>query len=176
MGEIKSTLDLVLERTKHLTLSGDEKKAQRQKEIRQKTTGLVQRFEDQVLNEEQFRREVDRLQMDYDLTNKDFLRDAILRQLDIGQPADRLMTLLERFCQVDTSGLKQVFSDFEQILTEITEQKSSELKTRLRKTHRISGYAVTANLDKDPAWQQQLQLHRREYQQQLIKQAEAVKK
>ena len=33
MGEIKSTLDLVLEKTKNLTLSSEEKEEQKQKEI-----------------------------------------------------------------------------------------------------------------------------------------------
>ena len=33
MGEIKSTLDLVLEKTKNLTLSSEEKESQKQKEI-----------------------------------------------------------------------------------------------------------------------------------------------
>jgi hypothetical protein len=174
MGEIKSTLDLVLERTKHLTLSGEEKYAQRQKEIRQISKGLVQRFEDQILNEEQFRRKVDRLQKDYHLSGMHFLLDAILTRMDIDRPADRLMTLLQTFCHADTAGLQDVFRDYEQKLSEMTRQKASEAKRWLEKTHGIRGSAVAANLEKDASWPQQLRDLKQAYANRLDKQKEAL--
>ena len=43
MGEIKSTLDLVLEKTKNLTLSSEEKEEQKQKEIEKRIKGMMQK-------------------------------------------------------------------------------------------------------------------------------------
>lgn len=41
MGEIKSTLDLVLERTKHLSQTSEEKQAQTQKDIENRRNGML---------------------------------------------------------------------------------------------------------------------------------------
>ena len=46
MGEIKSTLDLVMDKTRHLTLSDEEKQEQKEKEFRKKLKGPAQKFQD----------------------------------------------------------------------------------------------------------------------------------
>jgi hypothetical protein len=176
MGEIKSTLDLVMERTKHLKMSSAEKEAQRFVEIEQKTKGLVQRFVDQALNMEQFRRELDRFKKEYHLTDMGFLSDAIWPYLEIGQPADRLLLLLVEFCNVDTAALKQVFRRYEKALADATAEKSSELNAWLKDTYKISGSAVEANLDKDPLWLHQLKALAENYGKQLSQQIAALKR
>jgi hypothetical protein len=44
MGEIKSTLDLAMERTKKISISQEEKEEIKRKEILQKVTGLSNRY------------------------------------------------------------------------------------------------------------------------------------
>ena len=44
MGEIKSTLDLVLEKTKHLSQSSDEKQAQIRKDVEIRIKGILQKL------------------------------------------------------------------------------------------------------------------------------------
>ena len=61
MGEIKSTLDIVLEKTKHLKLSQDEKRAQKSKEFEKRLMGLLQKYLDQLLNLHQLQKELNRL-------------------------------------------------------------------------------------------------------------------
>ena len=46
MGEIKSTLDLVLEKTKNLNLSSEEKQEQKQKEVENRIKGMMQKYQD----------------------------------------------------------------------------------------------------------------------------------
>ena len=53
MGEIKSTLDLVMEKTRHLTLSQKEKDGQKQIEVNKRLKGLLQKYRDNLLREEQ---------------------------------------------------------------------------------------------------------------------------
>jgi hypothetical protein len=57
MGEIKSTLDLVMEKTKDLTLSSEEKKAQKQKEIENRIKGLLQKYQDGFLSKSELKTE-----------------------------------------------------------------------------------------------------------------------
>ena len=46
MAEIKSTLDLIMERTKNLTLTKEEKKAIHTKEVKCRVRGWFQRYGD----------------------------------------------------------------------------------------------------------------------------------
>jgi hypothetical protein len=46
MAEIKSTLDLVMEKTKNLNLSNAEKQDQKNKEMESRLRGLVQKYQD----------------------------------------------------------------------------------------------------------------------------------
>ena len=52
MGEIKSTLDLVMEKTRHLTLSREEKEEQKRVEVNKRLKGLVQKYQDNLLKKD----------------------------------------------------------------------------------------------------------------------------
>ena len=60
MGEIKSTLDLVMEKTRHLTLSQEEKEEQKHIEVDKRLKGLLQKYQDNLLKKEQLEKELDR--------------------------------------------------------------------------------------------------------------------
>ena len=61
VAEIKSTLDLVMEKTRNLTLSSEEKQAQKQIDVENRIKGLVQKFEDGLLTGNQLKRNYDSL-------------------------------------------------------------------------------------------------------------------
>ena len=68
MAEIKSTLDLVMEKTKNLSLSSEERQAQKSKEIESRLRGLLQKFKDQALSADKFKSEYQKLKKDYNLS------------------------------------------------------------------------------------------------------------
>ena len=61
MGEIKSTLDLVMEKTRHLTLSQEEKEDQKRIEVNKKLQGLLQKYQDNLLKKENLKKELNKL-------------------------------------------------------------------------------------------------------------------
>jgi len=67
MGEIKSTLDLVMEKTRHLTLSPEEKDAQTKVEVHKRLKGLVQKYQDNLLRKDGLEKELDILKKTYDM-------------------------------------------------------------------------------------------------------------
>ena len=73
MAEIKSTLDLVMEKTRNLTLSSEEKQAQKQIDIGNRIKGLVQKFEDGLLTGNQLKRNYDSFKKDADLPDDSLL-------------------------------------------------------------------------------------------------------
>ena len=77
MGEIKSTLDLVLEKTKNLTLSSEEKEEQNQKEIENRIKGMVQKYQDGLYSKSE-------LMAGYELLKKDYNLSTALRQTSTG--------------------------------------------------------------------------------------------
>lgn len=50
MAEIKSTLDLVMEKTKDLSLSDEERQGQKNKEIGSRIRGLLNKFQDKAIS------------------------------------------------------------------------------------------------------------------------------
>ncbi len=74
MAEIKSTLDLVMEKTKHLKMSQAEKRALDVKETLKKVPGLVQKYVDGAMKDREFQKEVS----GYYETD----RDAVLKELN----------------------------------------------------------------------------------------------
>lgn len=50
MGEIKSTLDIVMEKTKHLSMTHEEKLANEKEEVQAAVRGLAQKYNESICN------------------------------------------------------------------------------------------------------------------------------
>ena len=84
MAEIKSTLDLVMEKTKNLSLSSEEKQTQRNKEIEGRIRGLLQKYQDQLITLDQFTSDYRILCQEYGLdeTQNEHLIKEICAQIE----------------------------------------------------------------------------------------------
>ena len=112
MGEIKSTLDLVMEKTRHLTLSQKEKEGQKQIEVNKRLKGLLQKYQDNLLREEQLGQELESLRKTFDLNVNEMLSHILLDGLKLGSSNVSLLELLSAICGFDVSGLEELFHDF----------------------------------------------------------------
>jgi hypothetical protein len=157
MAEIKSTLDLVMEKTKNLSLSSDERQAQENTEIGSRIRGLLQKFKDQVLSAEKFKSEYQKLQKDYGLmgTQNAHLIKEICGQIDLGEDNQALCELLAEFEVSDLEGLTSVLHEFQAALDMAAGQRRKILKEQLAKAHYVSGSAVVPNLGNDDAWRKE---------------------
>ena len=154
MGEIKSTLDLVMEKTKNLTLSNEEREEHKNKEIKDRLRGLVQKFQDHILSTDNLRSDYQKLQKEYGLTNNRHLIDEICSQILPGRDNQALFDLLAEFKVPGVEGLKSFLNEFQSVLDAAAEQRRASLKDQLAKTHFISGSAVVPNLENDAEWRQ----------------------
>jgi len=95
MAEIKSTLDLVLERTRHLTLSAVEKGEIEVREALKKVSGYLSRYRDGVLSLEALLKEMRGLAPEI----RDRVRGEMARQmslaLNLSPDTDTLIPALE---------------------------------------------------------------------------------
>ena len=169
MGEIKSTLDLVMEKTKHLSLSKTEKEVQQKTVIKKTLKGLVQKFKDQLLKPEMFTKELMALEKKYDMTDRNVLVDVILDQMDLEQENTQLLILLKDLCGKDASRFESVLEDFANELTGAKDNRSEEIKRYLSHKHAISGSAVIPNLDADTGWLKTSEKIHKAYEKNLTK-------
>jgi len=175
MGEIKSTLDLVMEKTKHLSLSKAEKEAQQKIETKKTLKGLVKKFQDQLLKPEMFIKELTALEKRYRMTDRNMLVDEILDQIDLEQENTQLLILLRDVCGKETSGLESVIENFTKEVTAAKDNRSEEIKRYLSDNHAISGSAVLPNLDADTGWLTTSEKIHRAYEKNLAKENSRIK-
>ena len=149
MGEIKSTLDLVMEKTRHLTLSQEEKDEQKHIEVNKRLKGLVQKYQDNLLKKEHLEKQLDSLRKSYDLKVDKMLLQMLLDRLKIGHKNEFLLELLNEICGLDTSGIETVFNDFQNAVRFASGKRIEEVKADLAEKRFISGSAVVPNLETD---------------------------
>ena len=157
MAEIKSTLDLVMERTRNLTLSSEEKQAQKQLEIGNRIKGLVQKFQDGLLTNNQLKIEYESLKKDSNQSDDGLLVKEILTRLDPDQDNHILLEALEDCCRPDTATIRAIINDYRVTYNRAAQKRSAQLKEELAQNQSISGTAVIPNLDADDQWQQEAQ-------------------
>ena len=153
MGEIKSTLDLVMEKTKNLSLSDEEKQEHKNKEIAGRILGLLSKFQDKTISLEGFHAQYRTLKQEYSLMEtNDFLVKEICGQIQPGKDNQAMLDLLTEFKVPNVERLKSVLEEFQAVNGSAAEERCKVLKDRLAKTHFISGSAVVPNLGNDDEW------------------------
>jgi len=157
MGEIKSTLDLVLEKTKHLSQSSEEKQAQIQKDIENRINGMLQKYLDGLYSLEQLQRDYETLKAEFDLSEDNILAGETISRLDPGLDNLALFEVLEHVCHLDYSGIADLIQDFQTGYHTAAQSRMTALKESLAQKHLISGSAVVPNLAVDEKWHQEAQ-------------------
>ena len=156
MAEIKSTLDLVMERTKNLRFSEEEKQAQKIEDAKKTLNGLIQQYLDQLLNEDELSSKIAGVRKQFQMADHAVLREVILDKITLDTLDSPLPDLLSRLCRVDIEGLKALARSYRQALARGRGTYGAELKSTLQTRYGISGSAVEPNLDTDPGWQREI--------------------
>ncbi|PKN29695.1 MAG: hypothetical protein CVU64_06965 [Deltaproteobacteria bacterium HGW-Deltaproteobacteria-21] len=168
MSEIKSTLDLIMEKTKHLTMNEEEKKKYREKEIAGKVKGLVQRRLDGLLTGERFHKEIGALfrETEDEGAVKNLFRDEVADRLELGRENEPLLDMLKTAIGADPEPVRTILYSYESKAALLRDSQEKTLREKLRKRG-ISGPAAVPNLEADPAWRQALEDLRKDLKEEL---------
>lgn len=172
MGEIKSTLDIVLEKTKHLSLSQEEKREQERDEAVKKLQGILQKYQDAKLSLPQVKQELDRLKSMHSAIDDQSLHAAMLQRIQLGQDNERCLVLVRDCSPLDTARLQSVLKDYDNDLQSAADRRSENIKQNLQQVHFISGSAVVPNLNADRQWAQECEALRSKYDRLLQREKE----
>ena len=96
MAEIKSTLDLVMERTRHLTMSTEERAGQQKKDFEKKLNGLLQQYEDKVLALDELMERISALKADQHLDDDLSVASAVVQRIQPGMDNAHWLALIKR--------------------------------------------------------------------------------
>jgi hypothetical protein len=152
MGEIKSTLELVLEKTRHLTLSAEERRQQTRKQSSGRISGLLQQLKDRQLGVDDFKPRYRRLKEEFELVDDRILIDEALRRIDPEEENGELLAVLAACTAADVSGLARELGAYRAQRERAAAERRAELKDLWAETLHLSGPAVVPNLGADAQW------------------------
>ena len=152
MAEIKSTLDLVMEKTRHLTLSDEEKQEQKENEFKKNLKGPAQKFQDQAINKRELKKEINNLIKTYDLKDETIIIREFLNRLGFNQDNQSMLALLNELWSIDITKLEAIFNDYNETIQTEAQKRMEEIKENLAQKRFISGSAVIPNISADDEW------------------------
>jgi hypothetical protein len=156
MGEIKSTLDLVMERTQHLSMSSQEKAQQQRIDFKKRLAGLLQKFSDQALTVTDLRNRMDNLKEEFNLSEPEMISKAVLARIDPDRNNDHWLALIEGLMPSAHAPLKNILTTYRNQKVELNQKIVRVLLDRLNRYYGIRGSAVIPNPQKDPHYQKDL--------------------
>lgn len=151
MAEIKSTLELALERTKGLTMNKEEKHEFKRREMEKKISGLLQKYLDGFLDDERLRAGMQALgEGEYEQA-KAMLLSKSLALLSMEGDNRMPLQLLQGFSGLSTEAIQHEVEVSAKALEDHEKAFETAILNRLARQG-VSGSAVVPNLDGDGEW------------------------
>jgi len=151
MAEIKSTLDLIMEKTQNMVLTEDEKKEIRLKELNGKIKGWIQQYRDNAMSLDAIKSEIQKEEKDRQVELKKTLKKELTQRIEPDEDNTKLFQLLEEILGINKDSITSMINRFQEILDTEKINKTNEMKNRLNEKG-ISGTAVVPNLDSNEEW------------------------
>jgi hypothetical protein len=152
MAEIKSTLELIMERTRHLTLTDEEKREYAATEFKKSLSGLIQRCHDRTLSPGRFREDLHVLQVNSQVADRGIVIDEIFRRLDLEEDNAWALDLLSEAFGINPQGIKAVSDEYRKAIAEAALNRIDDIRKELGEKQGIYGTAVIPNLAADREW------------------------
>ena len=175
MAEIKSTLDLIMERTKNLTMTEEEKKAVQRNEWEGRVRGYVQKYIDGIVNIIDMKSYVETEESKFPELRQ-ILRNEILERIQPDGDNGKLLLVLEQVLDTVPKPIDKLIASFQNNINTAMVSRKKNLKKELERKS-ISGSSVVPNLDRDEIWQEHIQKLKSDFKKKLmsIKDNELVK-
>jgi len=154
MGEIKSTLDLVMEKTSHLKLSTEEKDQQQRTALEKRMGGLVQKVAGGLVRNEMFERQLSDIRQQCPGNVENLLFRQILSGIDPAENNEKLLRLLERQSYPEADAVRRLLEDYAAAVAALTRERTQRIRAELEKEHAVSGTAVKPNCSQDERWRE----------------------
>jgi len=166
LGEIKSTLDLVFEKTRNLTLTDEEKLSLAREKLDKKVQGLCNRYMDNFFSVSRLKDEMEKIASNDRERAFNFLKKYLLSRFDLDGDNSLIVSALGEIANCDITSLNNLQKEYNSE-KEGTKKAVTEKSLLALKESGVSGSAVVPNLDNIPEWNEFLKTLRKRYQERL---------
>ena len=166
MGEIKSTLDLVFEKTRNLTLSDEEKLSLAREKLDKKVQGLCNRYLDNFFTVSRLKDEMEKIASNDRELAYNFLKKYLLDHFDLDSNNSLIVSAFSEIAGFDIGSLKNLQKEYDSE-KENTKKAVTEKSLLALQESGVSGSAVAVNLENIPEWNEFLKTLRKKYQERL---------
>jgi hypothetical protein len=157
MAEIKSTLELALERTRKMAISEKDKEEIRQKKLTEKVTSLFHRYQDGHAPLSELQKEIERMDEKTSVAVKESLLSRWIDALSLKSEEERLIKGIEWLNSGHPEETLQRFRHLSSQYREEIDKIWQEVRTQLGealKREGIGGSAIEPNVEGDPLWKE----------------------
>lgn len=152
-------MELALERTQKMSISGEEKEEMKRREITQKATGMFHRYMDDHLSLNEMTREIERMEERARATLRDVLLSQWIDAVCLDAENEKLLRGIEFLKGRNVDDVKQTLevlrSDYEREKHEAEQSLGGRLAEALRKEN-IHGSAVVPHVRGSKEWKERM--------------------
>lgn len=146
MAEIKSTLDIIMERTKNLTMTDKEKSSFRRTEAEGKVKGWIQKYQDGVIELDTLKSDFEKEMTEYPEVRQIF-KSQLLGCLRLTGDNGKIFRLLEDIIEINTNTIKNTIQSLKQDMETLRIERTASIREDLKKK-KIYGSSVVPNPDR----------------------------
>jgi hypothetical protein len=158
VGEIKSTLELAMERTRKFAASDKEREEMKEKEVLRKATSLFHRYREGHLPLDDILKQIEKMEKKTAAKVKEYLLSQWIDALSLDDGEERILKGIESLGQKNIDEVKQRFHSLVSQYHEEKEKVKGKVKAQRREILRkggIYGSAVEPKLDGDEIWRKE---------------------
>lgn len=150
MADIKSTIDIIMERTKNLTMTEEEKEAFHRKDWADKAVGWVQRFLGGKMGVAELKTELVAGEQKF-AALRDILKAELITHIQLGGDNKRMFYALEEVLGISTDPLFEMIQMYQDDMDAKKARYVEHLREVLEKRG-IRGSSVIPNMACDEGW------------------------
>lgn len=154
MGEIKSTLDLVMEKTRNMTLSPEEKARQQRTDFEKRLQAALQQYSDNILTAESFKERVAQLRTEFGVADDGPVAAAVFKSIDPDEDNNRWLALIESLAPSSFDPLREILTAYREQADNLIKAAESRQTDLLAEHYGVHGSAVIPNAEKDIAYRE----------------------
>ena len=158
MAEIKSTLELAMERTKKIAISKEEREEIKRKESLQKINGLYHRYMEGHFHLNEILREIEKMNEKTRSMAKEILLSQWIDALSLNDKEERLFKGIETLKQRSIDELKEKFhhllSEYQKEMEKIKQAERAQIGEALKREG-IYGSAVEPSIEGSEIWKKE---------------------
>jgi len=159
MAEIKSAIELAMEKTRDLVVSSKDREALAIKELEDRVRAVLRRYIEEMIDADDASKELGRINAD-EKTKKSVITDILVEEFEVHKNNERLLALFSsagiELPQSLRNDLEKLYKAFQEEMNsrEVTSQK--RIRDRLTNLG-ISGSAIELNLDAWGEWHAEIE-------------------